>query len=239
MTDGDGNSSNIIINLQSGTLISTTQVDSYLRVVGNIWQVDSGWYRAQLTTLVTSKDQISINISVLNSNSNTSFVTVDTSYIEIYGAQLRKFPFMGQYVQVSSQTVVGTGWQTGSQLCIAGLNSSEVMFNAGTRFEIINQYYDLDDNVFERSEFKRLTTDLRANHEGWACAEFEPPIRNAPITGRSNDAPQVQHLGETLHNAVVFDRPEMKARLLAGTIRYTEKPLRMMDVTFDVIEDMT
>jgi hypothetical protein len=31
----------------------------------------------------------------------------------------------------------------------------------------------------------------------------------------------------------------MKARLLNGTIQYIDKPLRMTDIVFDVLEDLT
>jgi hypothetical protein len=42
-----------------------------------------------------------------------------------------------------------------------------------------------------------------------------------------------------MHNPVIFDRPEMTARLLGGTVQYIEKPLQLTDVVFEVIEDLS
>ena len=70
----------------------------------------------------------------------------------------------------------------------------------------------------------------------WALLPFDPPIRNAPVPMRS--WAQQSHLSETVHNPVIFADPEMKGRLSAGSVNYTEKPLQLFDVQFEITEDL-
>jgi hypothetical protein len=77
-----------------------------------------------------------------------------------------------------------------------------------------------------------------ANSWGVATLNFDPPIRNAPQHGYAPISSPAFN-GETIHNPVIFHKPEMKGRLLAGSVQYIDKPLKAMDIVFDVIEDMT
>lgn len=235
MTDGDGNTGQADFNLSVGSMYTTSQLNSYYRVFGKIWDVGSNWYRCQATCTVTSKNLIRCNFLALNSDGTSLFTTTDTAYLNIYGAQLREFPHMGQYVPTDATAVVGTDYQTGSRLVLEGFDADQYMFRSNTKMEIINRYYT--PSLPQRSEFRKLAVDLRSNKEGSAIAYIDPPIRNAPVPQQGIQGSNFE--GEMYHNAVVFDRPEMEAKLLAGTVQIIEKPLQMCDIVFEVIEDLT
>jgi len=143
---------------------------------------------------------------------------------------------MGPYVPSTDTIVVGSGWQTGSNLYVDGFDPQDII-KSGQRFEVINQFHNNSSDLFERSEFKRLTTEIKAHREGYAILEFDPPIRNAPVTDRSYNTGE--NLGETMHNLVIFHKPELKARLVAGTIQYVDKPLMATDIIFNIMEDLS
>jgi len=225
VTSGAGATSNLITN---GTNIE--------RPHRAIVDVTSGYYRIQLTALISSHDTLNYRLYAVDSDGNASFATTDSMDLDVFGFQMTKFPFPKPYRETTDAAVVGSGWQTGSTLVLDGFDGSEII-KAGQRFELINQYHNTDNSTFERSEFKRVTKETVVHREGWAEIEFDPPIRNAPATDRSFITGN--HRGETLHNAVIFHQPEMKARLVGGTIQYIDKSIKAMDVVFDVIEDMT
>ena len=119
---------------------------------------------------------------------------------------------------------------------VAGFDEEQII-PAGQRMEIVNQFHDEDASTFERSEFKRLSSRVKTHREGYALLEIDPPIRNAPIPSRT--AKTGSHSGQAMHNPVIFQYPEMKGRLMNGSIQYIDKPLKAMDIVFDVLEDLT
>jgi len=233
---GAGNQASVLFYLNSGTHNVVTNGGVFERGSARIYDVGSSWYKCSLSTLVSSSNAVRGELYI-NSGAGSTYDMPDSYGLEIANAQLREHPFPGHYVPTTDTIVVGSGWQTGAKLYVEGLESDAIMFKAGARFEIINRYYNDTANVYERSEFKRLTADLRTHREGWGVLEFDPPIRNAPETQRS--VRYGTHLGETMHNAVVFDNPETTCRLVGNTIQYIEKPLKLTDIVFDVIEDLT
>lgn len=235
--DGAGaNGCSAKFNLNTGVSNNITNIGVGIRAQASLFDVGSGWHRCNVSCVVSSLNTIRSRIYLLNAGGNIAFTGNGSDGIEIFGAQLRKFPFMGQYVPTVATAVVGTDWQTGSKLYVDGFDPENII-KTGQRFEIINRYHNDTNDVFERSEFKRITKEIKVHREGWVVLEFDPPIRNAPVPDRS--WAQQDHLGETMHNAIIFHQPEMKARLVNGTIQYPDAPLKSMNLTFDVIEDMT
>jgi len=232
----DGVSADFYLN--SGTVTAITEYGTYTRGRAKIFDVGSSWYRCQLTCVVNSENQVR-PVIYMTSGSSVVFTGNGSDGVEIFGAQLRKHPFAGHYVPTTDTIVVGSGWQTGSRLYVEGLDASTIIARAGTRFELINRYHDTANNLYERSEFKRLTADLKSHREGWGVLEFDPPIRNAPEPLLVAKNAATNFLGETMHNAVIFNNPEMTCRLVNNTIQYIEKPLKLTDIVFDVIEDLT
>jgi hypothetical protein len=219
--------------LNSGT-VSAQAAGLYDRPFVQMWPVGSDYYRCQITALVSSSNQLQVVLYIASGDSLT-YSGTGSDGVEIMGLQVRKSPYMGHYVPTTDTVVVGSTWQTGSRLYVDGFDAEDVV-KAGQRFEIVNRFNNVNSNYFERTEFKRITKEAKANREGSAILEFDPPIRNAPVPDRSWR--QQQHLGETLHNPVIFHKPEMKARLINGTIQYIDKPLKMTDIVFDVMEDL-
>lgn len=206
-------------------------------IVARMFDVGSGWWKCGLSAVVHSADNIYGELHVAPNSSSITPTDNGSSGILIYGGLIREHPFFGHYVPTTTNTVDGSVGQTGSKLYVEGLEPEDTI-ELGQRFELINRYADTTVNSqSERSEFKRTTKEIKVHREGWAILEFDPPIRNAPATNRSWN--QGGHLGEAMHNSVVFYQPEMKARLLAGTVQYIDKPLRMSDIVFDVLEDLT
>ena len=220
--------------LNSGT-VSVQANGLYKRPFAQLWPVGSDYYRCQVTALVSSSNQVQAVLYIASGDSLT-YSGTGSDGVEIMGLQVRKSPFMGHYVPTTDTIVVGSAWQTGSKLHVDGFDAEDVI-KAGQRFEIVNRFNNVGSSYFERTEFKRTTKEIKASREGSAILEFDPPIRNTPVTDRS--WAQQDNLGETLHNPVIFHKPEMKARLVNGTIQYIDKPLKSTDIIFDVIEDMT
>lgn len=223
-----------LFRLNSGTITNINLAGNTVRPSATIWPVDSGYYRCQMTAVVGSTAQVSALFQL--ADPALAFTGNGSDGIEIMGAQVRQFPFMGHYVETTSPSLIGTNWQTGSNLYVDGLDSEDII-KAGTRIEVVNRFHQNSLGLFERSEFKKLTEEVVVNREGSVVLPIDPPIRNAPVTARSWR--QQSHLGETMHNPVIFDNPEMKARLVGGTIQYIEKPLQMTDIVFDIIEDLS
>lgn len=225
---------NVIFWLNSGTTGAVSVTGSYSRAAASIVPQGEGtdWYLLRLTTLVTSHNTIR-GIAYAASGTGINF-TGASEYVELFGASLVNFPIRKQYT-VTSDTVISSK-QNGAQAYMTGFNAGDII-KAGTRMEIINRYHNSNSSYNERSEFKRVTKETAANFKGIALIEFEPPIRNSPAPDRSLKGSG--HLGESLHNIVIFHKPEMQARLLNGTIQFIEKPLQMTDVVFDIIEDLT
>jgi hypothetical protein len=188
--------------LNSGTITGEGDSGTFTRGHATMFDIGSGWYGCHVAGITNSLNNIAAIIFV-QSGSLDTYTNDGSSGIWIANAQLTKFPFMGQYVPTTSVTVVGTGWQTGSNLVVDGLDPGDII-KAGTRFEVVNRFHG--GGEYERSEFKRTTEEVVAHREGWAIIPFDPPIRNAPETKRS----QI----ETMHNPVIFADPEIKCRLL-------------------------
>lgn len=233
----DGGSVDAYANfsLLDGSVSSVTN-SGFERAVAETFDVGSGWYRCRLTAVSNSASSIRMVCYVM-SGSAINFSGSTSEGLEIYGAQLRKFPHMGHYCETENVALVGTGWQTGSNVIVDGLDPGQ-RIRHGARAEIVTRFYNANSDYFERSEFKRLRSESVVHREGWAVLEIEPRIRNAPVTDRTNTF-STDHVGETMHNPVIFDSPEMTARIIAGTVQEIEKPLMMYDVTFDVLEDLT
>ena len=223
-------------DLVLGVTFFTGHTGAYKLSTGKIWDVGSGWYRCQLTCQVSSHSQLTLRIYAINSQGGSqNFTTTDTSWIYVNGASVVKFPLMKPYYETGASEIVGTGSLVGSQVYMDGFDAEDKI-KAGTRIEIINRYHDEANDYYERSEFKRITNEVRASREGHALVSFDPPIRNEPIAQMVRPGGEVD---QTMHNAVVFHKPEMKARLLAGTVQFIEKPLRLTDIVFETIEDLT
>lgn len=234
--NGEADRVDAVFWLNSGTFTSLNALGAFIRPYARIDAVGDDWYRCSVTAVANSLNAIGAIFTICSGGGN-QFTSNGSDGILIQDAQLVNFPFPKQRVQTASDAVVGSNnLQTGNQLYVAGMDPDEIYFS-GTRFELITRYYNQGDNVYERSEYKRMTSNVKANKEGWGVIEFEPPIRNAPVFERSNIFGD--HLGETLHPAVIIDNPELKAHLVAGTIQYTEKPLQLTDITFDIIEDLS
>jgi hypothetical protein len=231
----DTDSASALFWLNSGTYSNVAVAGAYQRPRAEIFDVGSGWMRCSITAAVSSNNVHRWKASIA-SGTSTSFAGTAGSGVEIYGAQISRFPFMGPYNPSSNTAVVGSNYQTGSNVIATGFDPGDII-KAGTRIEIVNQYNDAANNKYERSEFKRITEEVVAHREGWAILPIEPPIRNAPIPMKSDASGS--HAGDTLHNAIIFHKPEMKGRLMSGSISYSDKPLKMTDFTFEVIEDMT
>lgn len=234
--DSGGNDWSGTYFLDSGIVGSIGGSGFFTKHMTHMWDVGSNTYRCQLTVLATSLSNLTGKIFIVNSAGNSQFTGNGSAGIEIFGASLRRFPYMGAYHPTVADTITGAVQQTGSRLFLDGFDAGDII-KAGQRFEIINRFNNVNSSYFERSEFKRITKEVVANAEGSAIVEFDPPIRNAPATDRSSITGL--HLGETIHNPVIFYKPEMKARLVAGTVQYIDKPLKAMDIVFDVVEDMT
>lgn len=234
----DGSSVNrfdVSFDLSDGTIISETITGDFTRLYSRTHDVGSDWLKISISGKTNATTSIRGYVYAVNSDDTVTYTSNGSAGVEIFGAQIRKHPYPGHYVPTVASAVVGSGWQTGSKLFVEGLSVNTVVANAGQRFEVITQY--ASSTQVEMSEFKRLTTDLISHREGWGIMEFDPPIRNAPEPFMSPLF--LSFLGETMHNAVTFDRPEMKCRLIGNTINYTEKPLLLTDATFDVIEDLS
>lgn len=236
LSDSAGNNQLANFNLVSGAIFSTGGSGIFERQIAKAWDVGSGTFRCQLTCMVSSLSNLKGKLYIVDSNSNVSFTGNGSAGILIFGPSLRKFPFMGQYYETQANTITGAVAQTGSRLRLDGFDAGDII-KAGQRFEVVNRFNNVNSSYFERSEFKRITKEAVANPEGSVIIEFDPPIRNAPVFDRSNIVGG--HLGETMHNPVIFHQPEMKARLMAGTIQYVDKPLMATDIIFEVVEDMT
>jgi len=232
---GSAASAGAVFWLMSGTVNTIQQQGGFIRAHAEIWPVGSEWYRCQLTCLVNSHNELQPVIYV-QSGGSTSWTNNGSEGIDIAHASLRKFPFMGPYCETTTVALVGSNYQTGSKLIIDGLDAEDIV-KTGQRFEVVNRFHNRNTSVFERSEFKRTTANAKASKEGHVILEFDPPIRNAPVTDRMWAIGNTS--GETMHNPVIFHKPELKARLMAGTIQYVDKPLKAMDIVFDVVEDMT
>jgi hypothetical protein len=205
------------------------------RIIPRMYHVGNSWYRLAVTCISNSNDEIYMEMYTAV-DSNVTGQSIGSGGLLICHAQIEKHPQMGHYIETTVNTVVPGSGQTGSTIYASGFNPREKI-PAGTRFELVTQFHNETNNDFEQSEFKKLTTDVIAHREGWAVLEFDPPIRNAPKTDRSQKIHD--HLGETMHNPVIFTNPEMQARLLGGTVQYIEKPLQLTDVVFEVIEDLS
>jgi len=172
-----------------------------------------------------------MNVYAVQSDDTVTFTTTASAYLSIYGAQLEQFEYAGKYSRTNATTIIGSG-HTGNSLRLSGFDPLTIVGRTGDRFEVINQFHTDASSVYERSEFKRLTLDLFSDPDGNALAYFDPPIRNTPVTRRDR-------LSMTMQNPVIFNQPELQARLIAGTIQYIEKPLQMTDVVFEITEDLT
>ncbi len=224
---GDGVSNNAILTQTGQSFIDKHWI--------SITDVGSGIWRCSVSALVSSHNLIGIAVFPVTSNFARDYTNDGSAGIEIFGATINRHPNVGPYVPTVANTVVGDTKQTGSRLVVTGLDP-EAIIKTGQRFEIINQFYNQSSGTFERSEFKRMTKEIRVHREGHAILEFEPSIRNAPTQDwyRAND----DHIGGCMHNPVIFHKPEMKARLVAGTIQYTDKALKATDINFSIIEDL-
>jgi hypothetical protein len=229
------NKTDAIFWLQSGTITNGGTAGNFYRGTANIFDVGSGWYRCSITGLVNSLNNIA---AIIYPTSGTSPVYTNNGSdgVLIADAQLTKHPFAGHFMPTTDTAVVGTNWQTGSNLIVDGLDPGD-RIKAGTRCEIVNQFANAGSGKYERREFKKITEEVGVGPEGWAILPIDPPIRNAPETMRMSG--EQQNFGETMHNPVIFSNPELTARLLGGTVQYIEKPLQLTDVVFEVIEDLS
>ncbi len=237
MMDASSNDvSGAFFNVASKTATTATNSGDHEFAYASVFDVSSGILKLSLRSVVGPDTALTARFFAVNSDGSDQFTNNGSAGVNIFGAALRKFPYPGQYVPTDATAVVGTDWQTGSNLIVAGLSPGDII-KTGQRFEIVNQFNIASDDLFERSEFKRTTKEVRVGSEGYVMLSFDPPIRNSPKTNRSQIG--FNHHGETLHNPVIFHKPEMKARLVNGTIQYTEKSLTLTDVSFEVFEDMT
>jgi hypothetical protein len=199
-----------------------------------VWSAGGSGYRVQLTGHLGSDTAQNFRLYLVNSDDSLSFAPTDSVYVHICNAGWRRGPVLGASLITTDTAVVGSSqnW-SGSKIRLSGFDADTII-KAGTRFELINQYHDDASDVYERSEFKRVTREVQVGMEGHALIEFDPPIRNAPT-------PDFWYTAEhrTVQPIAIFQKPEMKARLLNGTIQYIDKPLRMTDIVFDVLEDLT
>ena len=201
--------------------------------------VGSDWFRCSLTAVVGSLNNIRHYVYIVNTAGLSTFDATGSEGIWIANAQAVKFPFPKHYCQTTDTAIPASNWHTGSRLIVDGLDPGNII-KAGTRFEVVTRYHNESEDgtdTYEKTEFKRITEEVVVRDEGYAIIDFDPPLRNSPIPTRS--WAQQAHLGETMHNAVIFANPEIKARLIGNSIKYTEKPLQMFDVEFEVIEDLT
>ncbi len=236
MDDNSANhATNAIFDLAAEVSSLFTELGDYRNSSHTIKDVGSGWFRCSLSASVSSGATLR-SLIYLSSGNSIAFTGNGADGLEIFGAQLRQHPFPGHYVPTVTDTIVGSAWQTGSKVFVEGFDPGDII-KAGTRIEVVNQFHNRSANIFERSEFKRITEEVRASLDGSAILPIDPPIRNAPVTARSY--PVSDHKGQTMHNPVIFADPEMKGRLLGGTVQYIEKPLQLADVVFEVIEDLT
>jgi len=224
-------------DLNSGLHYSSGTIGDFKRGSGRLWDIGSGFYRATVGALVSSHSTLGFKVYALQSSGGgLSFATVDTEYLEISAVQLVKFPFMKPYFETGAAAIVGTGSVAGTSIMLDGLDAEDLI-KSGQRLELINKYHNEANSESELSEFKRTTIENKASREGHITLSIDPPIRNLPM--ESYSVISGDHIGETIHNAVLFHQPEMKGRLLASTIQYTDKPLRATDISFEVLEDMT
>jgi len=231
------NETNALFQINSGSIYTgPTAFGVHGKVNAEMFDVGSGTYKCTLTALLSSLDNVTVEINLINSAYTDVFTNNGSAGLHIFGASFRKFPFAGPYVPSTDTAIVGTGWQTGSKLVLDGFDPDGVI-KAGQRFEVVNRFHNVNSSYHERTEFKRTTKEAKIHREGYAIVEFDPPIRNAPVTDRSYAISS--HEGETMHNPVIFHQPEMKARLVAGTIQYVDKAVKYTDITFEIIEDMT
>jgi hypothetical protein len=234
--DAFTNETNAIYDLLAETINGPNDFGVHERGFAKIIPVGSDTFKCSMTWLCSSLNNINVKYYLVNSNGSVNFTNNGSAGVHIFGSSLRKGPFAGPYLDTAANTVTGLSGQTGSKLIVAGLNP-EGIIKVGQRFEIVNRFNNVNSSYFERSEFKRTTQEIKVHREGYAVLEFDPPIRNAPETDRSFVTGS--HLGETMYNPVIFTQPELKARLLAGTIQYVDKPLMATDIVFEVMEDMT
>lgn len=234
--NGESDRVDAIFWLNSGTYSNLTAVGSFARPCAKIYHIANSWYRCSVSAMTNSLNSIGI-MATPCSGTGFQFTGNGSHGVLIYGAQVNEHPYATRYIPTDSDSLNGSNWQTGANLAIAGLPVNTFIAAAGTKFEIITRYHSDVASQYEQSEFKRLTRDFYSTNDGLGNIYFDPPIRNAPQTTRSAIADNF--FCETMHNAVIFDRPEMKARLLGNTVQYIEKPLQMTDITFDIVEDLT
>ena len=215
----------------------TSQAGNFRNPVTQMFDVGSGWYRCVHTAHVDSHSTLQWRVTIVASyeTETIQFTGNGSDGVEIYGAQLVEFPFAKPYC-VSSNAAVPSSGQTGSALIVDGFDPGDII-PAGQRLEVVTQFHRDADNLYERSEFKRITETIKAHDEGWAVLEIDPPLRNSP-TPQQNYEGTAAAVPELVHNPVIFTDPEMKARLVGGTVQYIEKPLQLTDIVFDVIEDL-
>jgi hypothetical protein len=237
ITDSGGsNSAKAIFNVDSKTATIPTLAGNTEFPHANAIDTGSGTLRCALRATVRSVVNIKARYYLVNSDGSEQFTNNGSAGVQIFGASLRKFPFAGPYVPTDATAIVGTDWQSGSNVILDGFDPGDIL-KAGQRFEIVNRFASNSGDLYERSEFKRITRETKVGAEGNVVIPFDPPIRNRPEYGRTEA--DFNHNGETIHNPVIFHKPEMKARLVNGTIQYTEKSLTLTDITFEVLEDMT
>jgi hypothetical protein len=222
--------------LSSGTIDAPVAGGVFYRPIGRIKDVGSGWLKISITSMVSSLNNVRPRISLIDASGNVQFTPSGSEGILVDDTQLTSHPFPGPTVTTTDTVIVASSTNiTGSRIIVEGLEPG-AKIKAGQRFELINRYHDDANDFYERSEFKRTTRECVVHRDGWAALEFDPPIRNAPVPQRRNTS---ANKPERIHPAVIFHNAEMKARLINGTIQYIEKPLRMTDVVFDVMEDLT
>jgi hypothetical protein len=233
MDDQSGNQITCWFWVWSGTAGAITPTDSYTLGVARMYDVGSQWYRCSITACVTSKTVLRAIARIASGGSNT--YTGNNQGPLIFGAQLEEHPMPGRYTKTESTAIIGSDGWTGSTINVAGLEPRGII-KTGQRFELITHFHVYSKGQYEKSEFKRITREVKVRKDGWAELEFDPPIRNAPELERSWG--NQDNRGAWVHNPVIFSDPEMKARLLNGTIQYIEKPLQLTDVVFEVVEDL-
>jgi hypothetical protein len=214
---------------------SLNVVNQFYNPHAAIYDVGSGWKRCVLRAVSNSNSTLSVHIAVASASSLPFTGTNSPSFL-VRDMQITRHPFAGPYMPTTDTAVVGTNWQTGSNLVVDGLDPNDKI-KAGTRIEIVNQFANAGSGTYERSEFKKITEEVVVAPEGWAILPIDPPIRNAPETMRMSG--EQGNFGDTMHNPVIFSNPELTARLLGGTVQYIEKPLQLTDVVFEVIEDLS
>src|SRR5690606_29364479 len=110
------------------------------RAHGAIYDVGSGWFRLSLTSTVNGASTVECNILVASGDS-TVFAGSTSEGLEIFGAQFRKFPFMGHYCETTTTALVGTGYQSGRHLIVDGLDPGQRV-RRNTRVEVVNRFYN-------------------------------------------------------------------------------------------------